>query len=59
LPAGVGGSSSTVAYPGSGETAPVYIAGVCRATLDYARAVVCRDEVKVEPSTETSSVINE
>jgi hypothetical protein len=34
-------------------------AGVCRATLDYVRAVVSRDEEKVEPSTETASVINE
>jgi hypothetical protein len=48
----------TVSYPGSGETAPVYVTGVCRATLDYVRAVVGR-EVKVEPSTETPSVINE
>jgi len=41
------------------ETAPVYVAGVCRATLDYVRAAVSRDEEKVEPSTETASVINE
>jgi hypothetical protein len=41
------------------ETAPAYVTGVCRATLDYVRAVVSRDEEKVEPSTETASVINE
>lgn len=41
------------------ETAPAYVTGVCRATLDYVRAVVSRDEEKVEPSIETASVMNE
>jgi len=58
LPAGFGGSLADGFVTLFRETAPVYVAGVCRATLDYVRAVVGR-EVKVDPSTETASVINE
>jgi hypothetical protein len=58
LPAGFGGSLSDGFVTWIRETAPAYFAGVCRATLDYVRAVVVATR-KVDPSTETASVMNE